>query len=690
MSNKSSRLTFRLLSLTAVVLIVPWLGIQSLSTMEEFLLEGQEQAQLITAQGIAALLSDRPALFADAPESVEGFAELPLYPSSGEKVIDGYADDWQSLQRFSQVFFQQGETPKFSLVMAEAGGMVFGLVNVEDETLVTRNPGLLRMDKSDHLRFYLKDKTGRDLRVLVAFEGNGAAIVYQMDEEWEFADPGTPEYRLKAYVQSSENGYDVEFRFPVEWLGPSRQMGLAVADVADPVTRDTAGITGTFPRLDEGTFNPVIIRSAEMEAVLQGFSQENARLWILDDSNRVKAIVGNLQGTENSDDEPDRAPPDTAWWQQLVQRVTGWLVGINASQFEDFDTATVQRRNDTIYRQALAGEPVIGRRQSLDNQAEIVTAAYPITAQDEVVGVLLLEKSTRHILQLQRQSLETLVGLTVVGMVAVSLLLLLFAYRLTWRIKRLGTDAALNVDEFGRFVGGRKIHGVKSRDEIGLLAKTIARMLDRLRQQINNPLNAISTSLDSIERGEDAAPYLDVARRGLGKIGHVVNSLAEAANLEQALKSEELVELDLAELLSLYVSHQSAQHSVPIALDVPSGKVQVLACGEHFEEALDKLLDNARDFSATDGRPIDVTLTVDGKEATVSVTNQGPQIPPEQITDLFQFMNSSRSDSEGQHFGLGLYIARVIVEHHQGHISAENLADGSGVRFTIGLPLVKM
>lgn len=167
----------------------------------------------------------------------------------------------------------------------------------------------------------------------------------------------------------------------------------------------------------------------------------------------------------------------------------------------------------------------------------------------------------------------------------------------------------------------------------------------------------------------------------------MVNSLAEAASLEQALQSQTKQPLDLAELLSLYVSHQSAQHSVPIALEVPSGKVMITGCGEHLEEMLDKLLDNARDFTRDEETPVSVGLSVLAGKAVLTVTNTGPLIPEEQFTELFHFMSSRRDSDEGHHFGLGLYVVRVIVEHHYGTVTVKNLPDGSGVTFTVELPL---
>ena len=59
---------------------------------------------------------------------------------------------------------------------------------------------------------------------------------------------------------------------------------------------------------------------------------------------------------------------------------------------------------------------------------------------------------------------------------------------------------------------------------------------------------------------------------------------------------------------------------------------------------------------------------------------------------LFDSMVSHRSDMSDNklHFGLGLYVVRVIAEHHNGSVSAHNLEDGSGVAISVRLPLAEV
>ena len=69
------------------------------------------------------------------------------------------------------------------------------------------------------------------------------------------------------------------------------------------------------------------------------------------------------------------------------------------------------------------------------------------------------------------------------------------------------------------------------------------------------------------------------------------------------------------------------------------------------------------------------------------VTNYGPGIPTEKSVNIFDSMVSIRETDTRMHFGMGLYVVRVIAEHHGGSVSASNLPEGNGVTVLIKLPL---
>jgi len=75
----------------------------------------------------------------------------------------------------------------------------------------------------------------------------------------------------------------------------------------------------------------------------------------------------------------------------------------------------------------------------------------------------------------------------------------------------------------------------------------------------------------------------------------------------------------------------------------------------------------------------------DPSVVTVSVTNEGPPIPRDQIGGLFDAMKSNTNVRDGRHFGLGLYIVEKIVEAHGGRIDVRS-SETEGTTFAVSLP----
>ena len=108
---------------------------------------------------------------------------------------------------------------------------------------------------------------------------------------------------------------------------------------------------------------------------------------------------------------------------------------------------------------------------------------------------------------------------------------------------------------------------------------------------------------------------------------------------------------------------------------------------ELIAQLLEKLLDNALDFTPDDGE-IRLSLARTATHLCLAVTNQGSRLPATLPRQLFDSLVSVRpKSSSSPHLGLGLYIVRLIAEFHQGQIDARNLEDGSGVTFELQLPL---
>ena len=696
------RLGSKLLLAGCVLLLIPWLGLQSLRAMQQFLTDGQAEAQLLTASGIAALLHGRRELFDDNPASTNQLAELPLYPLPGRILLDGFAEDWQGLEQHRQLY-GEAPGPEFSLILGAHKQRIYGLLKVHDTSPVYRHPAYLRLDHSDHVRFYFKDADNSEGRLLITFEGSGKITAYAVDEDWRIATPGNPDYRLQGYVDIDEGGYSIEFSLPLSMLGEQPQLGLAVVDVNDPQQRTIANVSRTFPQINQGNYNRVLIRSVATEAIIQGLQKEDAQIWVFDRRLNVRAIAGGLanQSEDYLNTEQQRAIP---LWQSVIDALLGKLVGATVQGLKDFNPQQTLSRDDALLHAAIDGVGSSQRRPSLDGRHEIIAAAHPIFAGDKVIGAVLIEQSTANILSLQRHSLQHIALLSLLSLSAIVIVLLIFSARLTWRITRLGSDTHRASDEWGRMHQSADIRGTHAGDEIGDLSRNIEQLLARLnryqqflsaiprtlRHEINNPLNTAATSLEHLQSEGGEKTYIDSAQRGLQRISAIVDSLAEAASLEDALNSDEVLPINLSALLSTYVKNQSKRCPLNVELTTPEDDIWIQGSDIHIEQLLDKLFDNAVDFS-TLGTNIEINLSTTKTNCFIRVKNFGPTIAEAELLELFQLFHSRRklshTDNGEQHLGLGLYIARLICERHGGDLRVENLSAEGAVVFTATLAL---
>ena len=131
-----------------------------------------------------------------------------------------------------------------------------------------------------------------------------------------------------------------------------------------------------------------------------------------------------------------------------------------------------------------------------------------------------------------------------------------------------------------------------------------------------------------------------------------------------------------------------------LTLEESIKQIQIKGSADLFAQMLDKLVDNAVDFCIGEIR---IELSQIDNMLCLVVENDGPRLPEHMSDNLFDSLVSLRSeknkdkeaDAEGHHkphLGLGLFVVKRIVEFHRGQITAENLVEGSGVRFSILLP----
>ena len=704
-SFRGPRLGTKLALMGVALLLVPWFSYRQLIGMEELLLRGQSQTQLLTAEGVSTLFNGREDLFNDLPLTLEDFESLFAHPLQESIRLDGLADDWDESLQDDYLTFNTttgAEDGNFQLLLGERAGQLYVHMKVEDDILVSRDPDYLRLDNADHVRLNFIKSDGEDGRVILVLEENAEMTGFAMDEEWRFAETGSADKRIQGSIIQEEDGVWLEFRFPLDLLGSRRFFGITWVDVDDPVNREITGTTQTLPTAGKRSFNLVVLRSPEVRNIIQGLGYAGTRILVIDSEKRVRAETGTIQVDNENQDADQPFKQITAAFQWLRP----WLHAVIMGEPYNPQGSPGEGREVDANRaiaSALNGEPDWLRSQ-IEQGTEVILAAHPIISEDAVIGAVVVEQNIKDILALQRSGIEQILFVSIFSLLAVFLALLAFAGRLAWRIRNLRREASAAIDSYGRLRTNELQNEMEAGDEIGDLARSVSNMLSRLhrhntflesmprtlRHEINNPLNTLSTSLQNLELefpSVEDSKYLESAKRGVHRIGSIVQNLADAANLEDALEAEEREHIDIDLLLTNYVANCNLVHKKSEFVYRGPGKPAVALVSDfRIEQLLDKIIDNAVDFHRPDSA-IRVQLDCFRDQLQISVANRGPVLPETMENSVFDSMVSHRGQQNKLHFGLGLYVVRIIAEYHGGFVRALNLTDGSGVAVLVQLPL---
>jgi signal transduction histidine kinase len=175
----------------------------------------------------------------------------------------------------------------------------------------------------------------------------------------------------------------------------------------------------------------------------------------------------------------------------------------------------------------------------------------------------------------------------------------------------------------------------------------------------------------------------------LQRLNRILDRMAEASRLEQSLAVADRERYDLVPVVRGCIEgYRLAYPKASFSLELPPQPAEVSGAADLAAQLLDKLVENAVDFSG-EGDPVHVSLDNGEGTAVLTVANKGPLLPAEMRAGLFESMISVRKTrgAGAPHLGLGLYVARLIAEFHGGSILAANLPGGDGVAVSVRMPV---
>ena len=215
--------------------------------------------------------------------------------------------------------------------------------------------------------------------------------------------------------------------------------------------------------------------------------------------------------------------------------------------------------------------------------------------------------------------------------------------------------------------------------------------LATLSHELRNPLAAMSAAASALARpgvhDATAVRLREIIERQARHLARLLDDLLDVARLTAGKITLQQRSVDLAELAGACVrglrdGGDDHRHRITLRTE----RAVIGADPTRIEQILTNLLDNARKYTPPGGH-IDVQVTADGLDAVLRVTDTGIGIAPEMLDSIFDlFTQGGRRDDPAGGLGLGLTVARRLVEMHGGSITATSEGIGRGSCFTVRLP----
>jgi len=650
----SLRLKLLLLGL-ATALVLPWEGTRYAREMESALREGEQDSLGQVAQSIASSLQGRTYLLyrnADEPAPPPGPFDLQPIVLTTQPYLDGYPDEWPQ-DKAAWRYYGNGSKGGFGILTGVFERMFYVLLDVRDDKLVFDAAGANPLDSGalgDRIWLGFRAPDGQEHQVFLSGTGPGPLTARRVEAGEYGQQTAVTEPRINGALQPSPNGYRVELRIPLSMI--SDRFGVLIDD------RDRQGELpssyGMLSTQDLHTQGRLIAADPELTRYLVQFLQPGLRLAVAAPSGQPLAQADALGQAADLGPEP----------------------GILARLYRRFvDDPQAHRAID-------ATAPIYDRKHQ------------------QTIGQLRVTQTGERWLTLRDRALARMLNITLVTTIVAVILTFVFAARLAMRLSRLRSASESALTREGLIT---TFPETSAPDELGDVARGFSTLLGRLNEytgylrtlagklahEIRTPLTIVRSSLENLESegtSQDARVYLDRARQGSERLNGILLAMGAATRVEEAIASAERTRFDIvAVVASALGSYGNAFPQRRFVADLAPDPIEIEGAPDLIVQMLDKLVDNAVDFSPP-GATITVRLRAEPRFVALEVENPGPPLAPWIRGRLFESLWQSRTDRDSRpHFGLGLYIVRLIAEFHEGSASAANLPGDAGASFVVRL-----
>lgn len=352
---------------------------------------------------------------------------------------------------------------------------------------------------------------------------------------------------------------------------------------------------------------------------------------------------------------------------------------------------------------ALENTLVQGLAKGVLTNDDRLFVAKPVVRNDQLLGVLRMSITLDQFQRQFRTIILTIFGTLLFTVFLCALISAWLARNMARPIQSMRNFAI----EVGRGHLGGQLN-IRQQDELGQLATELNRMSQRLASldkerraflanvshELRTPVSNVLVTLEALADGAVEEPdlrdrFIQTAQDETTRLSRLIQDLLDLGRLEAGVAPLEEQPLRLRDLIDRSVrAVESRMRSKNVGMSVEVPDVQLQGDPERLLQAFLNILDNAIKHSIPEST-VSISGKTEGAKVAIQIRDQGKGISESDLPHIFeQFYTADRS-RQGNSTGLGLAIARRIVEAHGGAIDASSTGVGKGATFTIRLPCNK-
>ncbi|HEY9605311.1 MAG TPA: ATP-binding protein [Allocoleopsis sp.] len=350
--------------------------------------------------------------------------------------------------------------------------------------------------------------------------------------------------------------------------------------------------------------------------------------------------------------------------------------------------------------EALQNRTVQGVAKGILSNDDRLFVAKPVTRNGRLLGILRMSITLSQFQRQYRAIIFTIFGTLLFTVLVCALISEWLARNMARPIQAMRNFAI----EVGRGHLGGKLK-IRQDDELGELANELNRMSQRLASldkerraflanvshELRTPVSNVSVTLEALADGAVEEPnlrdrFIQTAQDETERLSRLIQDLLDLGRLEAGVTPLEQQPLGLRDVVNRAVrAMELRMRSKNVGINVEVPDVRLQGDPERLLQAFLNVLDNAIKHSSADSM-VFISGKIEGCLVAVQVRDRGPGISDRDLPHIFeQFYTADRS-RQGTSTGLGLAIARRIIEAHGGAIEASSQGEGKGAIFTIRLP----